>query len=107
MASEEFLKQLLQPEDSELFTKAWSQFLFNVQLAQEVVAKVPKDTATQVLNQGHKFNGLGWNTSRASRIVYELTGIPLVTKSVGEYRDSFFVCDRYGDGCGGHWLGAG
>ena len=89
MATEEFIQQLLAAEDTETSQKAWSQFLFNVPLARDFVAQVSKETATLVLNQGHKFNGWGWNTSRASKVVYDLTAIPLVTSSVGEYRDSF------------------
>ena len=48
-----------------------------------------KEAVSLVLSQGQKWNGMGWTTSRASRVVYELTGVPLVSSKVEEYRDAF------------------
>ena len=85
---EEFINNLLQGDDGE-GKQAWSEFLFNVPLARSFLEKVPKETTTACLNQGHKWSGSGWTTSRASRVVYELTGVPLVTSRVEHYRNAF------------------
>ena len=85
---DEFINNLLQGDDGE-GKQAWSEFLFNVPLARSFLEKVPKETTTACLNQGHKWSGSGWTTSRASRVVYELTGVPLVTSRVEHYRNAF------------------
>ena len=82
------MSRLLQGDEGE-GKQAWAEFLFNIPLARSFLTHVPKDTTTACLNQGIKWGGLGWTTSRASRVVYELTGVPLVTSRVEDYRDAF------------------
>ena len=81
-------QQLLKVEELE-GAKAWGEFLFNIPAAREFVAQVSKEAVSLALSQGQKWNGMGWTTSRASRVVYELTGVPLVSSKVEEYRDAF------------------
>jgi hypothetical protein len=85
---DDFVSRLLQGDEGE-GKQAWAEFLFNIPLARSFLTHVPKDTTTACLNQGIKWGGLGWTTSRASRVVYELTGVPLVTSRVEDYRDAF------------------
>ena len=85
--------------------KAWGEFLFNIPAAREFVAKVSKEAVSLVLSQGQKWNGMGWTTSRASRVVYELTGLPLVSSKVEEYRDAFLFCSGDDDQCGSTGFG--
>ena len=71
-------QQLLKAEEVE-GAKAWGEVLFNIPAAREFVAQVSKEAVPLVLSQGQKCNGMGWTTSRASIVVYELTGVPLVS----------------------------
>ena len=86
--NESYVNQLLKAEEPEGI-RAWAEFFMNVPLARKFLTQIPKEVATACLNQGLKWSGQGWSTSRASRKVYELTGVPLVSSRVEEYRDAF------------------
>ena len=82
--AEDLLAQLLSPDGGQV----WSQFLFNIPLGRSL-GNLTEEAANAVLAAGHRWNGAGWTTSRASRVLYELIGIPLVSSQVDAYRDSW------------------
>ena len=48
---------------------------------------VPK--AADVLAAGARWSGAGWNTSRASRALHSLTGVPLVSGDLDSYKNAY------------------
>ena len=86
-SSEEKFNTLLVP-DSEEGSNAWSAFLFNVDAAR-ALRGLPPDKAGLLLAAGHGWSGRGWTTSRASRQLHQLTGVPLVAATISAYRDAW------------------
>ena len=68
---------------------AWSEYLFNVEKARALAAILSQDQARQMLNEGPKWAGAGWTTSRALSVLWNLVGVPLVAAEVTAYRDSW------------------
>jgi hypothetical protein len=68
------------------WSPTWSSFLFNVEAV--VSLGTPSDP-TAIITAGEKWEGEGWTTSRASKVLYETTGVPLVSASVEDYKGSF------------------
>ena len=50
-----------------------------------------------MLQAGLKWGGAGWNTTTASRALYDLCQVPLVSSSFDNYRDAWVY------GCALHW----
>ena len=50
---------------------------------------IDSEKASAILATGVKWQGGGWNTSRASKTLYDLTGVPLVTADFTQYRNSY------------------
>ena len=68
------------------WSATWSSFLFNIEAV--VSLGTPSDP-TAIITAGEKWEGEGWATSRASKVLYEATGVPLVSASVDDYKGSF------------------
>ena len=75
--------RLLRPEDGD-GQEAWAQFLFNLEMARSLVM-LPTETVSALLFAGANWSGSGWTTSKASRVLYGLTQIPLVASVVSAY----------------------
>ena len=84
---ESFYQQLLKVDELD-GQNAWGTFLFNVPLARSL-GGISAEEATVLLQAGCKWAGNGWTTSRASRALHSLTGIPLVASTVAAYRDAW------------------
>ena len=80
---EEFVGRLLRPEDDD-GQEAWAQFLFNFEMGRALVM-LPPETVSALLVPGANWSGSGWTTSKASRVLYGLTQIPLVASVVSAY----------------------
>ena len=65
---------------------AWGNFLFNVELVRSLGHPAE---ATAIIQAGEGWQGDGWTTSRASRVLHEVTGVPLVAATIGDYKAAF------------------
>ena len=48
-----------------------------------------QETSRQLLTAGQQWQGTAWNTSKASKVLYSLTGVPIVRGVWQEYRNAF------------------
>ena len=83
----ELYNQLLKVEEEE-GQHAWRSFLYNVEAARSL-GPLSHQEAMALLSAGHRWAGGGWTTSRASRALHSLTGIPLIAAEVSSYRDAW------------------
>ena len=72
--------------EGDVFNKAWEAFLFNVDRLTEAKS-LPHDKLLQVLTAGLRYDGSGWNTSKASQALWDITGVALVRSNFQFYRD--------------------
>ena len=72
--------------DGEGFEAAWSEFLFNTNLL-KTLKDAGKESLSSIVTAGLRFQGQGWSTLRASRRLWDLTGIAMVKGSISAYRD--------------------
>ena len=70
------------------FEESWAKFMFNMDEAQRLRA-ANQDEILLVLQAGSKFMGTGWTTGKASKALFQLSGVPLVKASVQPYRDTW------------------
>ena len=82
MQANENLTNVTQPE----WSSTWSSFLLNIQAVRNL--GVPNDPAS-ILAAGEPWNGEGWTTGRAGKVLYEITGVPLVSSNVEDNKGSF------------------
>ena len=83
-------QELLQgPLDTQRFEESWSWFFVNVSGVQKVTELLTPDTSLQLLAAGQNWQGTNWNTSKASKVLYTLTGVPIVKAAWPEYRNAF------------------
>ena len=91
MSQEEIASFLhvLTSEDHTQHGAAWGKFLFNVEQAR-ALGPLEKPVAVQIIEAGVKWTSAdGWTTSRASQRLYQLTGVPLVTNNMTEYKHAW------------------
>ena len=81
------LEALKNPQDP-AFTTSWTSFLFNVDAARSLRA-LDKISAEAVVAALAQWSGDGWTTSSASKKIYEVTGVPLVTADWLVYRSAW------------------
>ena len=68
------------------WSATWSSFLFNV-AAVRSLGNPPE--AGAILAAGDQWRGEGWTTGKASKALYEITAVPLVSSNVEEYKGAF------------------
>ena len=87
----EALKNMDTPEGQE----AWRQFLFNVDKLKEL-GSLETEVASAVLAAGTTWQGAGWNSTTASRALYDKVGLGLVTADFGQYLGCWlYTCALY------------
>ena len=87
--------QALQSVDSNEGQEAWRTFLFNVVKLQEL-GPVDTDVAAAVLSAGRQWQGGGWNSTSASRALWEAVGTGLVASEFSEYLHCWlYACALY------------
>ena len=74
--------------DEDRGQSAWSNFLFNVEMAQ-ALKDLSAEQAGVLLQAGSKWAGSGWTTARAFKQLQATVGVPLVQSSISVYRDSW------------------
>lgn len=85
----EALQQLLNTEAQDTFHEAWSTFFLNPVLVRQLEGIIDKDSAVELIKAGGSWSGSGWNTGRASKHLFDLVGVPLVSSNFLEYRNAF------------------
>ena len=68
--------------------EAWNKFLFNVPAA-IALGSLSAEDATLLCQAGHKWQGTGWTTARASKLLHTVSGVPLVAAQISHYRDAW------------------
>jgi hypothetical protein len=72
------------------FQATWSRFMFNIEMAMDLKKKqVSKEKIIEVLNAGSAYLGQGWSTGKASKRLYELSGVAIVKPQFEPYRDTW------------------
>lgn len=84
----EFLQVLQDPGHPE-FEAAWNTFFLDVSRVQSLAGNVDSGTGHRLLSAGLNWSGSGWNSSKASKTLWELTGVPLVKAQWVDYRNAF------------------
>ena len=69
------------------FEATWMKFLFNVPQAMRMKTNATQDQVLAVLLAGQKWNGGGLSTGRASKALYDLSGVGIVKSAIEPYRD--------------------
>ena len=64
----------------------WSHFFFNIDMALRLKEK-SKEEVMAVLTAGGRWNGAGWNTGRASKVLWDLSGVGIVRSQIDHYRN--------------------
>ena len=74
------------------FEASWSKFMFNMEDALSLKKpEVTKEQVVAILLAGARFQGTGWSTGKASKVLYDLSGVATVKAQIETYRD----CWRY------------
>ncbi len=76
-------------EDEGLFNAAWGSFFLNVDLTARFLKETPLENLSATLSAGSRWQGTGWNTTRAAKELKRVAGISMVTGSWPEYLGSF------------------
>ena len=66
--------------------KAWSDFFLNVEMVRYINSAVDKETAKALIVAGLAWGGAGWSNTKAFKDVYDVSGVPIVTKDFQEYK---------------------
>ena len=90
-SSQEFI-QLLADGESESSQAAWKAFLYNTEQVRILGDGIGAAAASAPVGGGLRWRGAGWTTSSASKKVYELTQVPLVTADFVMYRNTWLYC---------------
>ena len=83
-----FFAVLSRPEDP-LFRENWGKFLFDVPLVMQAAAELDESEKAAILQAAGSYDGAGWSSSRAYRKLLEVTNVPLVRSSIGDYLAAF------------------
>jgi len=92
MQSSQELIQILADGESEASQAAWKLFLYNAEQVRFLGENIGTSAALAIINGGVKWQGSGWTTSSASKKIYELTQVPLVTADFVMYRNTWLYC---------------
>jgi len=76
-------------QEGPAFQGNWANFLVNVDQAMYLKNKkdMKKEDILAVLMAGQRFTGTGWTTGRASKKLFDLSGVGIVKSSIDCYRD--------------------
>ena len=68
-------------------------FFLNVRLVRNILTIVTPEQASAILAAGTRWDGTGWNTTRAAKALYDICNVALVTGEVRTYKEAFlFGC---------------
>ena len=90
----DFVQKLVDIQHPE-WSQTWSWFLFNVPAVRQL-GNPPE--AGAILVAGDQWIGEGWTTGKASKVLYDVTGVPLVRGNFGDSKGAFLyaLCLRWG-----------
>ena len=86
--SQEFI-QLLADGESEVSQAAWKAFFCNTEQVRPLGDGIGTTAALAIIGGGVMWQGEGWSESSASKKVYELTQVSLVTADFVMYRNTW------------------
>ena len=81
--------QQLRNNENPAFNDTWKEFFLNVDMVQCITEEIDHDIANGILAAGTNWNGDGWNSTSASKTLFDITGVPLVAGDFSVYRDAF------------------
>ena len=73
------------------FQDTWSKFLFNLKVVLDLKQNMnlDKEKVIEMFNAGAAYLGFGWSTGRASKALYDLSGVAIVKSQIEPYRDTW------------------
>ena len=75
--------------DSEAFEVAWGRLFFNLDVVKQLLNDLDNEKAARLLEAGSQWRGRGYTTSKAAKLLFQATGVSLVSSEFHEYRDAF------------------
>ena len=69
------------------FDQHWASFMFNMDQAKKLREK-DKEDILKVLAAGARYTGAGWSTGRASKALYDLSGVGIVKGQIEKAKKS-------------------
>ena len=67
----------------------WSAFLFDIDAAKRLCSSMQPDSARAILAAGGNWGLVGWNTTKASKRLWETSHVALVSNDGTEYRSTW------------------
>ena len=89
MNNQELIEALKDP-NHERYDSAWTGFMFNLEVLTQL-RDVPSQVAQEVVRGGAAWNAGTWSTYRASKALYQITNVALVT-TIDEYKSVWLFC---------------
>ena len=83
----QLLQHLVNEGDKTTYQTAWQEFFYAPVKVRSLKQVATPEMAVEVLKVGVEWNGAGWNTAKASKRLFELTGVPLVTSDFNQYKN--------------------
>ena len=67
--------------------------MFNIDMAMTLKnQKPPKEKLIEMLTAGSAYLGGGWTTGKASKMLYDLSGVAIVKSQIEPHRDTWLYC---------------
>ena len=85
----DMIQSLVNEGEKQVYQTSWKEFFYDPAKVCRVKAVIDPQAAAEVLKAGLDWDGEGWNTALASRRLFELTRVPLVSADFSQYRNSF------------------
>jgi hypothetical protein len=80
------LNVLLNAEEPTEFNQAWSEFFLQPARFKEIQPLIQGHLGQDLLKNGQAWVRTGWNTGSASKQLFELVGVPLVSNDFNQYK---------------------
>ena len=75
--------------DATTFNAAWARFFLAPQLVTSFLRDASVELVHATLAAGYHWEGGGWNTTRAAKVLEELTAVSLVSSQLAQYSHAF------------------
>ena len=83
------LAEQLRSPDQETLNRAWSTFFLDPDLVLEFLATSSPEAVQDIISCGDRWDGGGWDTTKAAKRVRALTGLALVSSNLRDYLNAF------------------
>ena len=75
--------------DLTVFNAAWAKFFLDPKLVTSFLKDATLEVLHATLAAGTRWEGGGWNTTRAARVLADLSGVSLVSSQLSQYLQAF------------------